>query len=72
MILRATIQRVPEGILARCLENDRSALGSTEGEALDKLRVALFAYYTRVRSVAPPGDPPDVEIELVVVQRDGT
>jgi predicted RNase H-like HicB family nuclease len=52
--------------LAYCEEVDRTGEGRTADEAVASLREALREYFD-VEAVAPPKDPPDQAIEIIVV-----
>lgn len=67
MKLLVRVTREAGGVRASCVDRDWSAIGEDEAAALAALRASLVAHYTRVRSVAPPEEAPEVEIELEVV-----
>lgn len=67
MKLLVRVTREAGGFRASCVERDWSAIGESEAAALAALRASVVAHYTRVRSVAPPEEPPEVEVELELV-----
>lgn len=65
MKLRYTVESVDDGYRAVCPDLDLAASGATESEAVDALRTAALDEVTHVEAMAPPSNPPPVELELI-------
>ncbi|MBK7395047.1 MAG: hypothetical protein IPJ34_01775 [Myxococcales bacterium] len=70
MKVLARVTREGPSVRVTCLEHDWSAVGPDEPAAVAALREQIVAYYTRVRSVAPPETPAEFELEIAIVEGD--
>ncbi len=59
------------GCIAECMESEAAGEGRTAKEAVESLRIALAERMFRPDAIAPPAEPTESAIELVLADETG-